>query len=280
VILVEIGACMAAALVAAATLAPVPRRMSPTHDRSAAARTATVPPETLVEVLGEVRVSIAGKIVAMGRRSLEVVAYLATHPEGVGEERLRAAVWPDGAARGTFNNAVSSARAALGEVDGRLLLPTLGEDRRYRLDAALTSDLALLTSLPSDADHAATREAVTLVRGRPFDMPSGFEWAWREGFVGLAERAVATVAHRAAIAHLDAGEADAALVAVDAGLRAVPCDEQLYRDRMHALWLAGNTTAVESVVAELRAVLDVASVEELHPDTVEVYRRCRGAVSR
>ena len=78
---------------------------------------------------------------------------------------------------------------------------------------------------------------------------------------------------------LELGDADRALAAVATGLRAAPCDEQLYRDRMSAWDVAGNAAAVEAVMAELRMQLEVDSVDDLHPDTVAVYRRCRG-VSR
>lgn len=276
-ILIVIGVCMAAAALAAAMLAPAPQ-VEPLKAGDAQLRPQEPcePAHARVEVLGDVRVSLGGESLVMGRRVLDLVAYLAVHPEGVGEERLRTAVWPDGVARGTFNNTVSTVRSALGTVEGRLLLPTLGEDRRYRLDPGVTCDLAMFTALPSDAGLHELDAALSLVRGRPFDAAAGFEWAWREGFVALAERSVAAVAHRAAVAHLDNGDADAALAAVDAGVRAAPCDEQLYRDRMRAWDLAGNAAAVESAMAELRAQLDVDSVDALHPETVAVYRRCRG----
>lgn len=280
--------CVAAAVLAAVVLAPQPSpaTTSPTTlpvPVRTPPPTATIVGAATVEVLGSVRACRGGEPVEMGRRRpLELVAYLAVHPDGVGEERLRTALWPDGSARGTFNNTVSVARAALGTVDGHLLLPTLGDDRRYRLAPAASCDLAAFTSLPADADLVELESALGLVRGRPFDATAGFEWAWREGFVALAERVVAAVAHRAATAALDVGDVERALAAVDAGLRAAPCDEQLYRDRMCAWDVAGNAAAVESVMAELRAQLDVDSVDALHPDTVAVYRRCRpsGRVSR
>lgn len=276
--------CVAAAVLAAAVLAPQPSPASPaTVPVRTPPRNAAVVGAATVEVLGAVRACRDGEAVEMGRRRpLELVAYLAVHPDGVGEERLRTALWPDGSARGTFNNTVSVARAALGTVNGELLLPTLGEDRRYRLAAAVRCDLTAFTSLSAEADLVELEAALGLVRGRPFDATAGFEWAWREGFVALAERAVAAVAHRAASAALDLGDVDRALAAVDAGLRAAPCDEQLYRDRMCAWDVAGNAAAVESVMAELRAQLDVDSVDALHPDTVAVYRRCRpgGRLSR
>lgn len=277
-IFLVIGVCMAAAALAAAMLAPAPQVEPPKPPTTQPVpKVRCEPAHPRVEVLGDVRVSLGGQSLAMGRRALDLVAYLAVHAEGVGEERLRTAVWPDGVARGTFNNTVSAVRAALGAAEGRLLLPTLGEDRRYRLDPAVTCDLAMVTSLPPDAGVPDLDAALSLVRGRPFDAAAGFEWAWREGFVALAERSVAAVAHRAADAHLDRGDADAALAAIEAGVRAAPCDEQLYRDRMRAWDLAGNAAAVESAMTELRAQLDVDSIDALHPDTVAVYRRCRGA---
>ena len=62
------------------------------------------------------------------------------------------------------------------------------------------------------------REALELVRGRPFDVPAGYEWAYEELHVAHAERVVTEAAHRLATVALEAGEWQLALWATTRGL--------------------------------------------------------------
>lgn len=58
------------------------------------------------------------------------------------------------------------------------------------------------------------------------------------------------------------------------GTAGSPGDEVLFRDRMLVAHAAGNTTAVESVMDELRAHLDGEDpLDAMHPDTVELHHR-------
>ncbi|HSH22576.1 MAG TPA: hypothetical protein VK975_00750 [Acidimicrobiales bacterium] len=116
--------------------------------------------------------------------------------------------------------------------------------------------------------------ALGMVSGRPFDEVLGFEWAHRDGLVAAAERRVVFTAHRLAEDALADGELELGEWAACQGLRAASGDEVLFRDRMLVAHAAGNTTAVESVMDELRAHLDGEDpLDALHPDTVELHHR-------
>lgn len=212
---------------------------------------------------------VAG-VSGLSARGVELVAYLATHPDGVDESRLRESLWPDRtASRGTFNNLVSHARSALGTVDGELCLPRVGADRRYRLHRSVRSDLAVFDERSAAGECAS---ALALVAGAPF---GGFDWARFEGLTTYWERRVVDVAHLLAKERMDVDDLEGALWATGQGLLAAPGDEQLFRDRMLIFDAAGNPAAVESVMAELLAfVPGVDPTEACHPETVEVYRRC------
>ena len=289
----------ASAVTMAVTAAPRPRRPAParTPEPVQAANSPEVPatldapvagPEPVgaglwVRVLGPVRVERDGKVLDLTARQVELVAYLACHREGVGEDRVRAALWGDRpSTRGTFNNLVSNTRRQLCTVDGEQALPPLGPDRRYRLHPKLRCDLALLDEAANDAGAALLLAAV---RGTPFDVPRGFGWADREGLTHAAATAVGTAAHGLASHHLAASRPSEALQAARQGLLAAPGDERLFGDRMLAHAALGDPAAVERVMIELLAVLDVDDRDDprevLHPTTLAIYRRSgRGTALR
>ncbi len=233
-----------------------------------------------VRVLGSV--SVEGAAEPVTGKALELVAYLACHPAGVGDDRLQTALWPERVpARGTFNNLMSLARRQLGtDAQGEPYLPHATE-RRYRLAALVGCDLHRFEALADEAGKLSGGEArkllvsaLGMVVGRPFDEVLGYEWAHRDGLVAAAERRIVSTAHRLAKDALAVGELELAEWAACQGLRAAPGDEVLFRDRMLAAHAAGNTTAVESVMDELRAHLDGEDpLDALHPDTVELHHR-------
>lgn len=91
----------------------------------------------------------------------------------------------------------------------------------------------------------------------------------------------AEAAHLVAQWHVEHGDVQGALWAASQGLRAAPGDEILFRDRMHAHDLAGNLAGVESVMKELRGVVeDGEPYDSIHPDTVAYYEELTGRVSR
>jgi hypothetical protein len=139
-----------------------------------------VPPgHVMVRVLGPVEV-IGGQQQIDRRRSIELVAYLALHPDGVDDSRLRTALWPDGApTQAAFNETVSRARRMLGlDAEGNHHVSHV-DNGRYRVGPYVFTDAALLEATVGGVGWA---DVLRLVRGLPFEGTSGgYEWAYEEG---------------------------------------------------------------------------------------------------
>jgi hypothetical protein len=133
----------------------------------------------LVRVLGPVEI-VGGKQPIDRRRSIELVVYLALHPDGVDDSRLRTVLWPDAApTQAAFNETVSRARRMLGlDPDGvHHLLPV--DNRRYRVGRHVVTDSSVLEEHALDG---CARDALRLVRGLPFEgTDRGYEWSYEEG---------------------------------------------------------------------------------------------------
>ena len=222
---------------------PEPARRVPSPDPADQTRPAA---EAGVEVsvLGPVEV----RGVHLGPKETELVTYLALHPEGATEDQLRTALWPDRVApRGTFNNVVSLTRRHLGtDAAGEPLLPRR-HGGRYRLRPSVSCDLLSVERALDAARDAATpghaldtlAEALTGVRGRPFDGWTGPEWPFEQAFVARAEATVAAAAHRLVDLALAAGRPELARIAVARGLQAVA--DPLLEDDLRRLPAAAAT---------------------------------------
>jgi len=233
-----------------------------------------------VQVLGPVVVH--GAAGALTAKSVELVVYLACHPEGIHEERIKAALWPAREPRPqTWLNRVSATRKGLGRSAGGTLLLPWFELHVGRLDATVRTDVDALVTARSRAEHQATTDAAAtlaqaleVVRGRPFDMATGYEWAFTELHVAHAERVVLDVAHDLAGLTLTLGDWRRALWATDVGLRACPASELLYQDRMRACAVSGDRRGIESALRDLRRTLAATdSADVPSRDTVELYER-------
>lgn len=239
--------------------------------------------ELEIKIIGPIQVEGAAATLDR-RRCVELATYLALHPRGVTDERLKTVLWPDEEpATGTFNTMVSMTRGKLGRArDGTQHLPHFAASGNlYRLGPLATTDLACFEARveharrcePADA-IATLRSALDLVRGQPFESTRGFEWAYAEGLIASIEATIADAAHRLAQLYLEAGDHHSATWAALQGLKAAPGDEILYRDRMLACDLAGNPAGVESVMDELCEVVEsLEPYDDLHPETVALYER-------
>ena len=162
----------------------------------------TVVPDArvIVRVLGPIGVE-GGSHPLMGK-NLELIVYLACHPEGVAADRVKAALWPERAPHPkTWTNRLSACRGLLGTgPDGELVFPHF-EGQMARLSPTVRTDVELIDAALERCDahpgsaRAVLHEALGLVRGRPFDAPDGYEWAYRELHVAHAERVIADAAH-------------------------------------------------------------------------------------
>ena len=147
-------------------------------------------------------------------------------------------------------------------------------DRRFR--EAWEGYVAVNTAFAqATAEAAATlAQALDVVRGRPFDMATGYEWAFTELHVAHAERVVVDVAHDLVALTLTLGDWRRALWATDVGLGACPASELLYQDRMQACAAAADRRGIESALRDLRRTLAAAdSADVPSRDTVELYEQ-------
>lgn len=188
--------------------------------------------------------------------SLELVAYLAVHREGVSSDQWASALWPDRLmADPTRHSIASAARRALGRsADGEDHLP-----RRHgglRLAPTVTTDWGRLQSLAATDDPTAWEEAMALVRGRPFDGLRAPDWAVLEGRLAAVEEDVTELAVRLGEHHLACGDGRSAAGAARRALRASPYDERLYRVLLRAADAEGNPAGVEAVMVELLGLVD------------------------
>jgi hypothetical protein len=242
-------------------------------------------PGVVVRVLGPVEVSGADRTLA--GKSLELVAYLASHPDGVDERRVRAALWPDRAPSAkTWSNRVSSTRRALGtDGDGS---PRLGrlDGHLGRLAPSVCTDVDLLAAAvvasheePGPGATQALTAALAAVRGRPFAMPSGYEWAEAERHVERAERVAADAAHQVTELALAADDWRRALWATHQGLLAAPESDLLVQDRRLAHDAAPDGAgAMDGIRDLLRSIGAPDPTAARRRDAAEIFDELRRAV--
>ncbi len=213
-------------------------------------------PRVLVRVLG------APEIVGypqLGRIETSILAYLACHRGQRTAEQIVNAVWNGRLVESkTLWNKISKIRAALGP---DLVPARQPNSAKVVVADGVMSDLDVLRTLANRAAEASAAEAVALllrglefVDGVPFDSPD-YEWAYESQHYAEACELIETVALRCARLALELGDVPAARTAVTGGLRAMPANEPLYRERMRTEAAAGSPEGVRRTLAELRCVL-------------------------
>lgn len=226
-----------------------------------------------VRLLGQV--AVTGTARPLGGKSLELVAYLACHPDGVGDDQIRDALWPaHPPTPATWANRVSVTRRALGRAaDGSPFLPRF---RRHtgRLATCVGTDvgrleaaLAAPVNVPLEASELYA--ALATVRGRPFAAPD-YGWAREEGHIAHAERVVVKAAHRLVTHAFDVGDGHLGAWAAERGLKVCPDNEQLARDRIRGYELSGEPLPAPDIPEPVEPVDLDEDAPPLHPDAVEV----------
>jgi DNA-binding SARP family transcriptional activator len=229
----------------------------------------------------EVEVSILGPVAFRGAAreftrawAKELVVFLAMHPQGASNEVWATALWPERLmAPSSLHSTASVARRSLGKArDGSDHLPR--SHGRLALGPSVGTDWDRFRALEDSDDVGSWREALTLVRGRPFDGLRSTDWSVLDGTAPAIESAIVDLSGRLAGACLRAGDPRGAEWAARRGLVVSPYDERLYRMLLRAADAAGNPSGVESVMAELvRVVADeIEPVESVHPSTLALYR--------
>jgi DNA-binding SARP family transcriptional activator len=173
----------------------------------------------------------------------------------------------------TIANRLSEARHALGlSPDGR---PRLRKSGERHLIADVETDWERFKALAGQDDPAAWREALGLVRGRPFLELHQGQWTVLEGFAVEIEHAVVECALRLGELALGAARPDDAMWAAQRALRATPWDERLHRLLMRAADAAGDRAGVEATLRHLALVLEIDGdpLRAVHPETAALYAR-------
>ncbi|HLI16101.1 MAG TPA: BTAD domain-containing putative transcriptional regulator [Acidimicrobiales bacterium] len=246
---------------------------APRGERSSAGSTPPRSEPIEVAVLGPVEVR--GSTIPLERRPklTELVVYLAMHPEGATTRTWATALWPERRVPPqTVANRLSEARRALGFAsDGR---PRLRRSGERHLIADFTTDWAAFLALSSpEAGPQSWREALGLLRGRPFGELRECQWATLEGLASEMEQAAVACGLRYGEHALADGRPDEATWAAQRALRTSPWDERLHRLAMRAADAAGNRAGVEATLRHLALVLELDGdpLAGVHPLTAALY---------
>lgn len=231
--------------------------------------------EVEVRVLGPVEV--AGVARPFTRAfAMELVVYLALHPDGATTDRWSEALWPGRLmAAPSLHSTASAARRSLGvSANGVDHLPR--SHGRLAVGPGVTTDWARLQRLASRDTPTDRRAALRLIRGRPFEgLRGGADWTVLEGVVASIEAVVVDLAVRHADWCLESGDAPGAEWSARQGLQISPYDERLYRVLLRAADAAGHPAGVEATFQELVRLVadDIEPLDAVHPETLELYRR-------
>ncbi|MEV0604628.1 LysM peptidoglycan-binding domain-containing protein [Streptomyces sp. NPDC050315] len=276
-----------------ASAAPPP---SPDATPAADAQTATTPmtgdtpvPASeeqgpVVRVLGPVEVTGArGRTESRRERtSTELAAWLILHP-GRDHHALDEALWPGReVSRKVRNSTVSRLRAWLGtDEDGTPYLPAIASTAgaRYALADTVTCDwhrfqqlAADGTAQPGSSGTALLRQALELVRGRPFASVNPRRYVWAEHLAQDMIAAIVDVAAELAERYLAGRDPRGALWAASKGLEAAPEMEHLYRLLFQAYAAVGDLDSLERAAQQLDHLNEELGVE-LEEATAELLRR-------
>jgi len=238
-----------------------------------------------IAVLGPVRVEGLSNPF---RRSaaLDLVVYLAFHPEGVRHADWPIALWPDKpVSLPTVHSTASDARRALGRAhDGR---PHLPRGTSLRLGPSVSSDVERFQRLASSGDPEKLAEAMTLIRGPLFAGLRRADWTILEGVQPRVEALVVETALRAADEAIRAGRATNGESLIRRALLVSPFDERLYRALLRTTHAQGDRARLRVTMAQLVRLAGVgepswaggtsrrdvvAELGALHPETADVYR--------
>ena len=231
-------------------------------------------PDVVVAVLGPIEIRNAARPFTRAWAE-ELVVYLAMHPGGVSNEAWATALWPDRLmAPSSLHSTASVARRSLGQsADGDDHLPR--SHGRLALARSVGTDWDMFVTLAGTDRPERWRQALTLVRGRPFEGLRSSDWPILEGIAPAIEAAVVDLSGRLAGSCLRQGDAQGAEWAARRGLVVSPYDERLYRMLMRAADAGGNPAGVETVMAELLRLVaeDIEPFDAVHPSTMDLYRQ-------
>ena len=216
-------------------------------------------------------------------RAIELIAFVATHPEA-STEQVHDALWPGSdPARGTSsrNRLTTAARRWLGKdrAGHSYLVPaTKGV---YALTDTFASDwdewLALIGTDPTTATTENLVRALGLVKGQPISGVKEKYYVWAETLRQEMIAAIGDAAHELATRALREGNTRNARLAAAIGRMVDPINEVFWRDALRAEHMAGDSTGVERLVTQLEHALTQIDPDyaEPEPETEELIEQLR-----
>ena len=239
-------------------------------------------PAVFVRVLGQLETTGTGMAEPERAPLLhEALVFLLQHREGVHPSVLAAALWPRGTTADVARATVQRLTEWLGTDPDEKPNLIVESDGRLRLGRYVWSDWDLFESLQSRALYDANLQspvhldnllsaALDLVRGRFLANRTKGRYGWLAYEIVEAQipAQIADTALRLADARVANGAAEKAIAAVEAGLRASPEDEELWRGLLRAVFATGDEPRLAQTIASLRErTWRVHGVRELHPRT-------------
>jgi hypothetical protein len=245
--------------------------------------------DIVVGLLGavEVRDAAGGRGRFERSKTVELIAWLATHRERSTRSGARTALWELDVRDATFANVVSEARRAM----ARMVAPPDGEEWVAR---TLTDQLPLHPAVVTDADlvrerveaarlqppaqaMATLRPAVELIRDMPFAGTS-YLWPDAEGITSNLVLLAITATSEYAGHALSLGDIDGVFWATGQGLKVLAGHEELIGLRMRAHAHAGDLAGVRQEWESYERVLvaDAWSDGEPAPKLLDLRRELLG----
>ncbi|WP_410814930.1 AfsR/SARP family transcriptional regulator [Micromonospora sp. 067-2] len=203
-----------------------------------------------LRVLGEATLLLDGHPVEIRRTAaLQVLVFLAAHPDGADTRQLTHAIWPGLPRRsltGRLYTTLSDLRATIRSTAGVTIIEH--SDDRYRLDpTAVTVDLwhfhhAVRDATTTVATHATAWKAV--IDAYPGDLAARRTWPWLDPVREATRRHVIDAHAALASASPDAREA---LAWLQAGIRIDPYNADLHTRAASALITLGDHDAADHI---------------------------------
>ncbi|MEZ5233410.1 MAG: bacterial transcriptional activator domain-containing protein [Acidimicrobiales bacterium] len=212
---------------------------------------------------------------------------LPAYHRSVSSQTLRETFWPSSTSRKTADNALSTVRQLLGTgADGHHRLTIATNSGRYELSDEVGCDwtrVEALTCAARKRDAADViellRAALQLAEGRiASEADQNFAWLNEDHQVyGRIERAIVDAAHRLGELALVAGDHELARWAAERGLAVVPGQESLYRIRMQAAAVAGDSQGVVDALRDASAAAgEMGLWHEVQQETLQLLYELEG----